>query len=410
MALSVRLTEEEESRQAQTEPSSLEAYDAFLRGVAHYYLYSRHDLAKAARYFEKAIALDPNYSRAHSWLAAVYWESVSNDWSRSLGISVDDATTKVKQHLAEALKDPDPRAHFVVSKMHSNEGRYDEAIAAARRMIALNPNDGLGYLALARAAVKAGRAAEALAAARMAIRLDPRGDDRGTYSYRIGDAQFHMDRYEEAVESFLKVVNRNPAAEWTYLLLAANYGHLGREREARSALETFDAKRAKVGKSAYTIARIEGWALKEQSYKNRFKEGLRKAGMSEGTSTSAEPEFSASLLPATVEGATTIDAVTAKLLFDRGVPFVDVRDPDEWNAGRVPGAVHLELNREFTEARLSEVAAKDDEVVIYAITTWSTSARACMRAASWGFEKVYYFRPGFSGWQAAGHPVEMPSG
>ena len=132
--------------------------------------------------------------------------------------------------------------------------------------------------------------------------------------------------------------------------------------------------------------------------------------MSAGTSTSAEPEFSASLLPVTVEGTMTIEAEKAKVLFDRGVPFVDVRDPDEWSAGRVPGAVHLELNREFTEARLSEVAAKDHEVVIYAVTTWSTSARACMRAASWGFEKIYYFRAGFSGWKAAGHPVEMPSG
>ena len=29
------------------------------------------------------------------------------------------------------------------------------------------------------------------------------------------------------------------------------------------------------------------------------------------------------------------------------------------------------------------------------------------KAVSWGYENVYYFRDGFIGWRAAGHPVDI---
>ncbi len=69
--------------------------------------------------------------------------------------------------------------------------------------------------------------------------------------------------------------------------------------------------------------------------------------------------------PLSVEGATTIQAAKAKTLFDRGVPFVDVRNDDTFEAGHIPGATHLNLFKAFNEANLLKVAAKDQEVVIH---------------------------------------------
>ena len=42
-----------------------------------------------------------------------------------------------------------------------------------------------------------------------------------------------------------------------------------------------------------------------------------------------------------------------------------VRGNADWNAGHIPDGVHLELHNVFSEARLSEVVGKDEEVVIY---------------------------------------------
>ena len=115
--------------------------------------------------------------------------------------------------------------------------------------------------------------------------------------------------------------------------------------------------------------------------------------------------------PTEVEGTTAVDEVAAKALFDRGVPFVDVRNLRFYYDGHIPGAVSLHWVGKFTEATLSEVATKDQEVVIYAWhyidgPWYERSSEACKRAVSWGFKKVYYLRDGYPGWKAAGYPSE----
>lgn len=65
---------------------------------------------------------------------------------------------------------------------------------------------------------------------------------------------------------------------------------------------------------------------------------------------------------------------------------------------------------DVTEAKLSEIVAKDEEVVIYACGPGcGTTTRAVASAVSMGFKKVYFFREGFPSWKAAGYPIEMPS-
>ncbi len=400
-ALTVSLTAEERERQALKETDSPEAYDAFLRGWAHYRLDTREDFAKALPYLQKAIQLDPNYGRAHAALAAVYFGSWNSEWVRSLGISFDEAWNKAKGHLEEAMKDPTPLAHRVASKILTSEKRWDEAIAEAERAIALNANDPDGYSAMARVLSKVGRPAEGLKFVNTAIRLDPESD----YLYRLGDAQFHLERYDEAAATMLRGTENNPEDEWSFLLLAAAYGQLGREQDAKAAIETFNEMRAKAGRGSYTLGHLNDWSFKDESVRERLREGLRKAGLPEGNlAVAAIPASGTS--PIEIEGATTIDAAQAKTLFDRGVLFVDVREDADWKAGHIPDAVHLELYNVFSEATLTEVAGKDEEVVIHCHgPSCGLSATACANAVSWGFKRVYYFRDGFPGWKAAGHAI-----
>ncbi len=111
--------------------------------------------------------------------------------------------------------------------------------------------------------------------------------------------------------------------------------------------------------------------------------------------------------PETIPGATTVDTAKAKVLFDKGVTFVDVRKNSDWEAGRVPGAKHIELKKKLSEASLSAVVKKDQEVVLYCNgASCMRSSKASKKAVSWGFTKVYYYRGGFPAWKAAGNPVE----
>lgn len=115
----------------------------------------------------------------------------------------------------------------------------------------------------------------------------------------------------------------------------------------------------------------------------------------------------ASESPETITGATLVDTDQAKALFEEEVLFVDVRKDSDWEAGRVPGAVHLELKKVFSQSSLQEEITKDEAVVIYCNgQKCLRSAKAVELAISWGFTDVYYFRNGFPSWLSAGLPVE----
>lgn len=103
-------------------------------------------------------------------------------------------------------------------------------------------------------------------------------------------------------------------------------------------------------------------------------------------------------------------SVVVVVVFDRGVPFVDVRSIPSWNRGHIPGAVLLDYKTDFSEANLLAVIGKEQEAVIYCEgPKCLRSSKASAKAVSWGFDKIRYFRDGFPGWKAAGDPIEAPS-
>lgn len=111
--------------------------------------------------------------------------------------------------------------------------------------------------------------------------------------------------------------------------------------------------------------------------------------------------------PVSVEGAVTVTPEEAMALYDEEVTFVDVRKPSDFDAGRVPGAIHLDVKSALSEASLAEVAGKDDPVLFYCNGhACMRSSQACSMAVGWGYTKVYYLRDGYPAWESAGFPVE----
>lgn len=111
--------------------------------------------------------------------------------------------------------------------------------------------------------------------------------------------------------------------------------------------------------------------------------------------------------PEIIEGAATVDAAKAKEIFDEEVLFVDVRKDSDWDAGRIPGAVHLDVKSAFTDEALAEEIEKGDKVVFYCNgVKCHRSSKAAKMAVEWGYTNIYYFRLGFPSWKDAGYPVE----
>jgi len=115
----------------------------------------------------------------------------------------------------------------------------------------------------------------------------------------------------------------------------------------------------------------------------------------------------ADVSPASIDGAITIDTSKARELFEQEVAFVDVRKNSEWDAGRVPGAIHLDFKSNYSSDALAAEVPKQEQVVLYCNgAKCLRSSNASAKAIEWGWTRVYFYRDGFPAWQAAGHPVE----
>ena len=117
--------------------------------------------------------------------------------------------------------------------------------------------------------------------------------------------------------------------------------------------------------------------------------------------------IAAEMSPTSVAGSTLINSAEAKALFDSGAAFIDVRKDSDYEAGRVPGSIHLELKSIYSPETLADEVEKDEEIVIYCNGhKCLRSGAAVEKAVKWGYSKVYYFRDGLPGWKAAGYAVE----
>jgi adenylate cyclase len=75
--LSVKLTSAEQIVATSPETTNPQAYEALLRGWEHLRRDSEAETVAATAFFQKAIVLDPNYSRAYASLAAANWRPAS---------------------------------------------------------------------------------------------------------------------------------------------------------------------------------------------------------------------------------------------------------------------------------------------------------------------------------------------
>jgi rhodanese-related sulfurtransferase len=85
------------------------------------------------------------------------------------------------------------------------------------------------------------------------------------------------------------------------------------------------------------------------------------------------------------------------------VVYLDVREPNEWNLGRLPNAMHIP--RGNLESNIEARVGRDETVVIYC-ARGNRSALAAVTLQEMGYENVSSMAEGFGGWIAIEGPVE----
>ncbi len=415
-ALAVSLTHDEQTTLELAETRNPQAYDAVLRGWSHYRQGSEDETNKAIALFEQAIALDPEYARAHAALAAASWRIVQSFWESTTEGGYQRAFDRMQAALVKAMRQPNALAHAVSAEFLSKQGRYEEAFTEIGQAMALSPNDPANYLSKARILNATGRAAEAEESVRWAMRLDPLYSPE--YLRTLAMSLFNQQRYAEAVGILERLVAMKTDVPDDYTTLIASLGHLGRKSGIPEAIRTFNELAVAAGYNTITVQMYGGWWWYgdifnyDPAYRDRLMEGLRKAGVPEGAGTDVPFEKYRALLRKSggyyeVTGATSIDLQQAKNLHDRRVKFVDVRPAKPFASSHIPGAFNLDVATALSRESLSRIVGKDEEFVLSCHgKTCPDSAYASAKALDWGFKRVYYFAAGFPAWEEAGYPVE----
>ena len=111
-----------------------------------------------------------------------------------------------------------------------------------------------------------------------------------------------------------------------------------------------------------------------------------------------------------LEALQTVPEVTpadlqSRLQNGEQIVVIDVREPDEFNRGKIPGA--YTIPRGVLEMQLDGRLPHEATVVLYC-GAGARSALACRSLADMGYEKVENLQGGWHGWVNSGLPVEGP--
>ncbi len=277
-ALTISLTARDRDLLGRKGARSSEAYENFLLGKAHVARWKPEDFARAVPYLERAVELDPNYGEALAELAYVYREVYANNFQGALHITQGEAYKLSKRYMEMALQHPTTMAYWVSASLAYTSGDMEKAIEEAEKAISLGPTDTRAYQIMAKALIYSGRPAEALKQLDKIARLDPQ--EETTYMWRRGQALFSLERYEDAIKVMKPTLALWPDDIATYWILAAAYAHLNQLENTKEYIAWLESPE-NVGVWGTSVSDVVGWSYKRTEDTNRFRVGMRKAGLQE---------------------------------------------------------------------------------------------------------------------------------
>ncbi len=204
-----------------------------MKALAELRKFTKEGFLQSRKFAEKAIEIDPQYGLAYTIIG----------WNLALevefGFSKNPAQTfKEIDHFINKALEVDPGnldVYNLRTYVYNVKGQYDKAISQGRLAVEKLPNMSDSHAFLAFALVKAGQPAEAIEEITKAMRLAPSYPT--WFLICLGQSYFLSGRYEEAIVTYKKFVEREPHRIDQYPWLAVINSAMGNEKQARIEAE-----------------------------------------------------------------------------------------------------------------------------------------------------------------------------
>jgi adenylate cyclase len=278
-ALDAELVVVESKRSIRRSAATLDAEDLAMQCDDASSLQQGESGAPSYELCERALQLDPGNVRALVRLALYYADRVERVQSPDPQADLARASDWAARALAV-----DPRyygAHCASAVVLAAEHWVREAVAAAERCRSLNPSHARAYRILATLHFFLGEPEKTLAFAERGMRLSPRDVQIAAFLLFKGWGYFMMGNEEEALVWMRKAAAASPDSPSILAPLASVLALTGREAEARAMLAHYlSLKRTRTRTISQWDHRPDGNPMFLR-LEERFKSGLRKAGMPE---------------------------------------------------------------------------------------------------------------------------------
>ena len=276
-----RVQEDVAERASRKQTGSLKAYEFMLKAKAVRDSFSADATASARVLFEQAIATDPLYARPYMYLSDTYLVDFL------LGIEKPDTVSKIVElaRKAAALDSHDVAILNHLGYAYLVEGRWNETERQFERTLQKADIAAEQMLWCGYGLLLTGHAERAQDITLEAKLLDPLHPS--SYDWVLGQALFFMQAFEDVISTLMDEALLNSLAHGC---LAGAYAHLGRMDEAGKALDLFVKERRRefasrdLSVESDTLDALAGGYRKQwklESYWELFRDGLRKAGLSD---------------------------------------------------------------------------------------------------------------------------------
>ncbi len=207
-------------------PADMFAYDCLLRGLEHHRLggVTREDAEQALHWFRLAVDKDPEYGRAHAWLACA--RSTLDEWT---GEDHWNECVALGQRALE-LDDNEAESHRIVGTIALYTRDYEKSEYHFQRALELNPNNVYIVGRLGALYLYLGEAEKALEYQNRARALDPL---LPTYCRELeAAAHYLLGNYRETVNVVSQLLHKSLRA---HAYRVAAFSHLDDDKALRKA-------------------------------------------------------------------------------------------------------------------------------------------------------------------------------
>ena len=204
-ALQIQLLRATKEKIERSPTSSVDAYTLYLQGRLQFDKHNREAGNRAIRFYEEAVARDPNFALAYAGLAEAYSDLAFHGMAPS-----KDAAEKAKVYSKKALQLDDSlaKAHHVMGTILRNfDWDLESAEKEFSRAVELNPSLVDAQRSQALLLMFRRRRTEAVAKAKRALELDPLSLGTAT---AVGTIFLYTGRLDEAIQQFTNALVIDP--------------------------------------------------------------------------------------------------------------------------------------------------------------------------------------------------------